>query len=175
MTKKVGTRQEVVAGKALQTKGGLTADDLFVVTSAKGVEKIVSKKASNAIKQRLAQNAAVAADAESSGSDSELAKVSPVGPPQESKTKPAKKKESSRVTPPLVEAEVAAVADVDAATMKSLSDLSGKPKAAPKAAAKPKAEKKAAKPKAPRKPKQPKVVAEDEVEDDADEVEAIDE
>lgn len=171
MTKKVGTRQEVVAGKALQTKGGLTADDLFVVTSAKGVEKIVSKKASNAIKQRLAQNAAVAADAESSGSDSELAKVNPVDPP-EPKTKPAKKKESSRVTPP---AEVAAVADVDAATMKSLSELSGKPKAGPKAAAKPKAEKKAAKPKAPRKPKQPKVVAEDEVEDDVDEVEPSDE
>ena len=53
MVKKIGTRQEVVEGKATQTKGGLTIDDLFVVVSPKGTQKIVSKKASDAIKELI--------------------------------------------------------------------------------------------------------------------------
>ena len=46
--KKYGTREQVFAGTALQTKGGLTKDDLF---ESKG--KYVSKRASDAVKERL--------------------------------------------------------------------------------------------------------------------------
>ena len=45
--KKFGTREEVFAGTAQQTKGGLTKDDLF---ESKG--RFVSKRASEAVKVR---------------------------------------------------------------------------------------------------------------------------
>ena len=64
--KKYGTREQVFAGTALQTKGGLTKDDLF---ESKG--KYVSKRASDAVKERLPLMRNKAAAAKTVVSDSE--------------------------------------------------------------------------------------------------------
>ena len=64
--KKYGTREQVFAGTALQTKGGLTKDDLF---ESKG--KYVSKRASDAVKERLPLMKNKAAAAKTVVSDSE--------------------------------------------------------------------------------------------------------
>lgn len=52
MVKKFGTREEVCDGKATMTKGGLTAEDMNVVTNKKGERRFVSKKASDLSKAR---------------------------------------------------------------------------------------------------------------------------